>query len=101
MNPEVSQILEELILNLRSKNLPLEQVYLFGNHANGRGNEHSRIDAAVVLAEIDDIDETQKYFNKLRREIDFRLDIHPIAENDFNLNDPFAKEILKTGIKVL
>lgn len=101
MTSEVSQILEEMILNIRSKNLPLEQVYLFGTHATDKANEHSRIDAAVILSEIDDLEESQKFFNKLRREIDFRLDIHPIDKKDFNTKDPFASEIIKTGVEVL
>lgn len=103
MTSEVKNLVEELILELRSENLPLEQVYLFGAYSSGRQNDHSRIDVAVVLSEFedDDIDQTQRFLNKLKRKINFRMEIYPFEASNFNLDDPFAAEIIKTGIQIL
>lgn len=103
MTSEVKAILEELIMQMRSENLPLEQVFLFGAYSTDKFNEHSRIDTAIVLSEIqdNDINLAQKELNKIKRKVDFRLEVYPFEDVNFNMNDPFAAEILKTGIKIL
>jgi len=37
---------------------------------------------------------------RLRRKIDLRIEPHPIKEQDFNVVNPFAFEIEKTGIEI-
>lgn len=101
MTTEVSSIVEELILQLRSDQIPLESVYLFGAYSTDKFNEHSKIDLAIVLNEIEDLEETQKEIIKYKRKVDFRLELYAFEKEHFNIKDPFASEILKTGIKVL
>jgi hypothetical protein len=43
---------------------------------------------------------TQKLLMRLRRNIDLRIEPHPIKEQDFNASDPFAFEISHTGIEI-
>jgi hypothetical protein len=37
---------------------------------------------------------------RLRREIDLRIEPHPILEEDFNIQNPLAYEIKRTGIEI-
>jgi hypothetical protein len=37
---------------------------------------------------------------RLRRDIDLRIEPHPILEGDFNKQNPFAFEIEMTGMKL-
>ena len=76
-------------------------VYLFGSQANASADKDSDIDVAVISNSITDnvIEETFKLM-KLRREIDLRIEPHPFSQESFAEN-PFSKEILKTGIKIL
>lgn len=42
-----------------------------------------------------------KFLKKLRRNIDLRIEPHPIGEKDFNFSNPFVYEISKTGIEIV
>jgi hypothetical protein len=37
---------------------------------------------------------------RLRRNIDLRIEPHPIGEADFNSTNPFAWEVKNTGIEI-
>ena len=76
------------------------KAYLFGSYA--KGNEHidSDIDIAIVIGKMDDFFSVQMQLMRLRRTIDLRIEPHPILEEDFNAQNPFAYEIQKTGIEL-
>lgn len=76
-------------------------VYLFGSQVTNSADGDSDIDVAIISDSItnDVIEETFKLM-KLRREIDLRIEPHPFSQESFKDN-PFSKEILKTGIKIL
>jgi len=38
---------------------------------------------------------------RLRREIDTRIEPHPFPTSDFTEDNPIAREIMETGIRVL
>jgi predicted nucleotidyltransferase len=80
------------------ESMEIKKAYLFGSYA--KGNEHidSDIDIAVVLGRMDDFFTVQMQLMRLRRLIDLRIEPHPIWEGDFNIQNPFAYEIEKTGI---
>jgi predicted nucleotidyltransferase len=77
-----------------------KNAYLFGSFARGNENENSDIDIAIVFPKIDNLFELQMLLMRLRRDIDLRIEAHPISETDFNSNHPLANEILKFGIKL-
>jgi len=82
------------------ESLELKSAYLFGSYA--KGNEHidSDIDIAIVIGKMDDFFSVQMQLMRLRRTIDLRIEPHPIWEGDFNIQNPFAYEIQKTGIEL-
>ena len=75
-------------------------IYLFGTVVRGEMREDSDIDVAVVLENINDFFEVQMLLMRLRRKIDLRIEPHPINIKDFNENNPFAHEIVTTGLEI-
>jgi len=53
-----------------------------------------------VLENIRDFLTIQRQLRYLRRDIDLRIEPHPIREEDFNSLNPFAIEIARTGIEI-
>ena len=78
----------------------VQKAYLFGSYANGQYNEHSDIDLAIVLDSLQNSFITQVELMKISRRFDARIEPHPFEESDFDTN-PFAKEILNNGIRVV
>ncbi|MCL6258054.1 nucleotidyltransferase domain-containing protein [Aquiflexum sp. TKW24L] len=82
------------------KNLGVKKAFLFGSFAKGKEREESDIDIALVLENMPDFFSTQRHLMKLRRKIDLRIEPHPIKEQDFNSLNPFAQEVVQTGIEI-
>lgn len=80
--------------------MELRKAYLFGSYAKGVEHSGSDIDLAIVVGKMDDFFSTQMQLMRLRRTIDLRIEPHPILEGDFNIQNPFAYEIQKTGIEL-
>jgi predicted nucleotidyltransferase len=73
---------------------------IFGSCARGLETEDSDIDIALILQNMPDFFHTQKQLMKLRRNIDLRIEPHPIREQDFNSLNPLAHEIEKSGVEI-
>jgi predicted nucleotidyltransferase len=87
-------------INIIPDNLGLKHAYLFGSYAKGLEKPESDIDIAVVLNNFEDFFEVQMQLMRLRRNIDLRIEAHPILEQDFNHNNPFASEIINSGFEL-
>ncbi len=89
-------------ISLVANEFPVKSVYLFGSYAKGEAREYSDIDLAVVS----DNFEGSRFFDKkklnkyiLKTSID--LEIHPFRTVDFTEDNPFVKEIINTGLKII
>ena len=71
-------------------NIKLKKAYSFGSYARGKETEDSYIDIALIVENMSDFFSIQRLLMKLRREIDLRIEPHPIGECDFNEVDPFC-----------
>ncbi len=80
--------------------LELKKAYLFGSYAKGIEHPDSDIDIAIVVGKMDDFFAVQMQLMRLRRDIDLRIEPHPFLEGDFNIQNPFAYEIEKTGMEL-
>jgi uncharacterized protein len=80
--------------------IEIKKAYLFGSYAKGNEHKDSDIDIAIVIGKMDDFFAVQMQLMRLRRTIDLRIEPHPIWEGDFNIQNPFAYEIQKTGIEI-
>ena len=72
-------------------------IILFGSYAKGSNHIDSDIDIAVILKDYDNLMNIQLELMRLRREIDSRIEPHPIKESDFNENTPLMNEIKEYG----
>ena len=80
----------------------ISQAILFGSYATGRYNELSDIDIALVSKQFEGI----RFFDRNRiRKYKFAVnpDIEPLpfSNENFTKDDPFVKEILETGFRIV
>lgn len=76
--------------------LDVEQIYLYGSHANNSANFLSDIDIAVVVENIDgDYLDTLTRLYKLRRDVDFRIE--PVMLSNKQDISGFLASIIATG----
>lgn len=88
-------------LNTLPDEMKVRNAYLFGSYAKGKNSNKSDIDIAIIIGSTSDIFDIQMQMLRLRRNIDLRIEPHPIREKDFSDMNPFADEIIKSGIKLL
>ena len=83
------------------KDFLLRQIFLFGSTAAGTAREDSDIDIAVVAEDFtgDAVEDTFRLM-KSRRRIDLRIEPHAFLPSDFHMGNPFAAEIMRTGIRI-
>ena len=100
IRPEIIKIAEDYVSLVKNK-VKVDRVYLYGSHAKGYSTEDSDIDIAVVAEDFssDLVDDTLKLM-KIRRLLDSRIEPRPFSKKDFNEANPFAKEIINTGIRI-
>ncbi len=103
MAPEaVLKTARKFIDSARKHGIPVEAAYLFGSWTQGRATEWSDIDLAVISSAF----EGSKFYDrrKLYRailETDTAIEPHPYRPEDFTEDNPFVREILRTGIRVV
>lgn len=98
---DIKQIVS-LYAEVLKKKYRISGVYLYGSSAHGAMNDESDIDVAVVAENFigDPVDDMVSLM-KLRRGIDLRIEPRPISSKDFTPDNPFAQEIMKTGIRIM
>lgn len=85
-----------------SAEFPIKEVYLFGSYAIGNPRENSDIDIAIISDNFEgrrfwDREKLGKYIIKSS----YDLEVHPYRSEDFTEDDPFVKEIIRTGQKIV
>ena len=78
------------------------KAYLFGSYATKRDCINSDIDLALI---IDELNEDKRFdlqvkLMLLASDFNLRIEPHPISKKNFNYNNPFVAEIVKTGIEI-
>ncbi len=87
-------------ISLIPEDVNVKKAYIFGSYAKGNEKEDSDIDIAVVISNMKDFFSTQMLLMRVRRNVDLRIEPHPIDEADFSGLNPFADEIQSTGIEL-
>ena len=98
----IKKIIDRYISLLKKNNISVENAYLFGSYAKGYNNEWSDIDLAIISGSFEGI--RIKDRDKIRRITLFvssNLEILPFNPKDFSLENPLAKEIMETGIRLV
>lgn len=98
---QVKSIINDYSLLLIEAGLPIKKIILFGSYVNAKPTENSDLDVAVILRKFsEDRFLTRLKLMKYCRDFDEVIEPHPFLESEFNKTNPFASEILKTGITV-
>jgi predicted nucleotidyltransferase len=87
---------------LKRNNIPIKEAVLFGSCATGKNHEWSDIDIALVsnLFVGNRMDDKDK-IRDITLSVSCDLEVLPYRPEDFTFDDPFVKEILRTGIKLI
>ena len=87
---------------LNQHNIPIKEAILFGSYANGTSQEWSDIDIALVsdIFDGDRINDKDK-IRKITLSVSSEIEVLPFSPRDFNLQNPLAKEILNSGIRLI
>jgi len=98
----IYQKIQEYIHLLEKNQIKVWRLYLYGSYAKGHFSEDSDIDLAVFL-EKEDLDgfEEDAQLMKLRRKVDIRIEPHPFAKSDFDETNPYIKEIIESGERII
>ncbi|MDO8445744.1 MAG: nucleotidyltransferase domain-containing protein [Deltaproteobacteria bacterium] len=98
----INKKVREYVQVLKEHNIPVWRLYLFGSYAKGTYRKDSDIDLAVFWDkdEIDGFDEDVQLM-KLRWDVDLTIEPHSFARTDFDETNPFIREIIKTGERII
>ena len=93
------EIAEKLIALLKAANIRIDRAVLFGSYANGTPGQWSDIDLALVSPDFSGVPfYDHKKLIPFILKIDSRIELHPFRPEDFTDDNPFAGEIVESGI---
>ncbi len=85
------------------KAMPIDRAYLFGSHAKGTATEHSDIDLCFFSKSFENLSMMDIMRPLFRLTWKYKgIDIEPMGfpTSDLENDNPFVKEIVRTGIEV-
>jgi predicted nucleotidyltransferase len=93
---------EEFIRQLNADRFAIRAAFIFGSYAKGQQSEWSDIDLALVSDQFEgyrfnDRCKLSPYVVRVSSDIE----THPFRPEDFTEDNPFVKEIIKTGIRIV
>ncbi|MBM2814154.1 MAG: nucleotidyltransferase [Ignavibacteria bacterium] len=98
----IIESIKRFAIEAEKNNINIQQAILFGSYAKGNNTEWSDIDVAVVSENFEGI----RFYDNLklskpvvRTNID--IETHPFRPEDFTEDNPFVKEILEYGIRII
>lgn len=94
--------IRDYVKALEKNNVPVWRLYLYGSYAKNTFHPDSDIDLAVFWDrdDIDGMDEDVQ-LRMLSWDVDLRIEPHSFARTDFDETDPFVREIIATGERIL
>lgn len=102
VNQVVYANIKKYLDTLRENKIAVWRLYIFGSHAKGTAQPESDIDLAVFWDqdEIDDFDADVQLM-RLTRNVALDIEPHSFSKKDFENPDPFIKEIITTGERII
>ena len=99
---EIKNTINKYLLSLKKHKIPIRQAILFGSYAKGSYHEWSDIDIALVsdIFEGNRIKDRSK-IRKITLSVSCDIEVLPYSPKDFTNEDPFVKEIIDSGIKII
>jgi len=99
---KIVNLIKKFVDEAGKDKIRISQAVLFGSYARGTNTEYSDIDLAVVS---DDFEGISFYDSKklakamLRTSID--IETHPYRPEEFTIANPFVKEIIQNGVRII
>jgi predicted nucleotidyltransferase len=98
---EAQKIVLGYVSHLRDK-IDIKELYLFGSYVRKTNHIDSDIDIAVISDDLaGDCMDDLFLLMRNRRDNELLIEPHPFLPKDFNKDNPFAKEIIETGIRII
>jgi predicted nucleotidyltransferase len=99
---KIKKLIKKFIDAAQEDNISISQAVLFGSYAKGTNHKWSDIDLAVVSDDFEGIRfyDNQKLFYA-KDNSSFEIEPHPYRPEDFTEDNPFVKEILAHGIRII
>jgi predicted nucleotidyltransferase len=89
-------------IQLASRRIKIDQVYIFGSSVTGKRHEWSDIDLVIISPDFSgDSFEDSKMLFPFILQVDRSIEVHPFHPTDFNPTNPFVREIMDTGVKII
>ena len=102
VSDEIMTILKRYIAELEENDIHLKAAIFLGSYATGNYKEFSDIDIALVSDDYQGVRfSDRERVRKPTLAVDYRIDPLPFKTEDFREDNPFVKEILKTGIRII
>lgn len=102
VSAKVIDIINSFIEEAAKNNVKISNAVLFGSHAKGTNTEWSDIDIAIISEDFSGnrfLDSEKIADAIIKTSID--IESHTYRPEDFNTSNPFVKEILSYGIRIL
>ena len=98
---EIKNKINKYLNDLKKNNIPIKEAILFGSYAKGTQKEWSDIDIALVseIFKGNRIEDKDK-IRLITISVSSQIEVIPFSPKDFNENNPLAREIIDTGIKL-
>ena len=99
---EVKKKIDQYLSDLKKNHVPIKEAILFGSYAKGRQGKWSDIDIALVseIFKGNRIEDKDK-IRHITLSVSSEIEVLPFAPKDFNEGNPLAREIIRTGIKLV
>jgi uncharacterized protein len=99
---KVKKTIDAYLDALNRDNVPIKEAILFGSYAKGTSREWSDIDIALVSdIFIGNRIEDKDKIRKITLSVSSEIEVLPFNPKDFDVENPLAKEILETGIRLI
>jgi len=99
---KINRTIKKYLRVLKENSIPVKEAVLFGSYATGKSQKWSDIDIALVsnIFEGNRIADKDK-IRALTLSVSSELEVIPFSPKDFTTDNPFAKEIMSAGIKLI
>ena len=98
----IREVLNKYIHILEENHIHVQRAVLFGSYADGRANEWSDIDIALVSDSFDgDRFDDRSKIRRITLSVSSDISPLPFRPEDFIADNPFVREILEKGVRIV
>ena len=99
---QIKNLIEKYISALEKEDFHIEKAFLFGSYSKGKADEWSDIDIALVSKTFEGVRFSDRSkIRKITLSVSSDLSPLPFRPEDFTSENPFVREILEKGIRII